>query len=662
MNVAAKTRRFFSKCRLELGLWTLGVLVALTLCGADAVQDDLKSMLTPDHYSHTKLVESAVSALERGQFPIRVAENLNGDLGHPYHQFYSPAVHTVMAGFVFIFGNLFTGMAYSIVFMMALAFVYSHKLCRYLTSSRIWGLVGAFLFVCGPYLSINRVLRGAFAEYFAMCLIPLLAYWQLRALARVSAGRWAAAVMAWVLMVHSHMITTTFLIFFAIVFWGLHGLFVFNLGGAIKKRLNREYLTRTRSWLMVGVAMVLVCFCYMWPTIFLPVLFFTIVFHLLHRLFVSSSGRSKNNRLQHKYLVRTGTWVAVGAGMVLVSAWYLWPAVFYHDLMMKASFILPAHIYFQEVTAVMSLFGLTDIMWATTDTANSGRFQVGLLLLAGFFSFIYLRWRETSSTFIWPLWLVSALALFMVISPLNVLSVKPLTYIDIAQFTYRYLAQLQLFCVILSVLALKALAEKNSWLSRPFKFSVALTVIASAMILVTPYLYPATFFPSYPAIVTKKDVRDQDTMMYMYYAYFRAYYYSVPVDIAPTHWIKAQTVTNTADRLFVTDLAEWSQTPQWPGRLVFDVLYYPGLQLIETKLDGREIQPTLDTYGSRRGDIPRFHALELSDLPNTGELSVRVRFVGSRIGNRLSLAGLALVLAAVGWSIRSRRPKTAPVT
>ncbi|MDL2260339.1 hypothetical protein LJB99_05660 [Deltaproteobacteria bacterium OttesenSCG-928-K17] len=603
-----KSERDYRPLARKIGLWLLGLMVAVTLTGADAVRPDYMSIRNSDHLLYVKLVASTVTALEKGQLPVRVGESLSQDVGNPYHQFYSPAATLIPAVFVILTGNLFQGISLMLVFMTALAFVWAYHLCRYLSINSMWALVGAFLYVCAPHLSIDRVLKAAMAEYLALCLAPMVIYLQCRYLANLKAANWAAASLAWALLLHTHFITTAYLVFFAIVFWGLHGLM----------------------------------------------------------LLVPGSSPQRRKLAARKYLKRTGAWFAVGFTFLALSAWYFIPIVASGDLIIKSPRYLAATKTFDYMTTVLPFFSLRDMPWPQAAGNVILSFQAGLLLTAGFAAFIYYnRPRQAAARtlsgepflFAWPLWLTGLFILAAVIFP-GLIFTGPLKMIDIAQLSSRFTGHFVIPGVLMAVFALKAFALSQPDLGAGGRKVLALMVISLSLVLVSPYLAPLGYPEGYP----KGSIAAQFTFLKEPFEYDEAYgrgqkdgdqYAPMPqsvILVAPAH------MRNNADRTFSVDLREKAALPQWDGGLVLNVQHYPGLQELEITLDGRDFKPDIETFWAYRADLgPRlpFHGLALRNLPGEGALKVRVRFVGSRAGNYISLA--ALIVVAGVWAVQGRR-------
>jgi hypothetical protein len=122
---------------------------------------------------------------------------------------------------------------------------------------------------------------------------------------------------------------------------------------------------------------------------------------------------------------------------------------------------------------------------------------------------------------------------------------------------------------------------------------------------------------------------------------------------------------------FAADLGELRRESGGPeGEVLLDVLYYPGLQEVDVRVDGKPAGVSLGTFWQRRAEIPQifspepgaFHGLRISGAPARGALDVRVRFTGWRWANWTSLLSAVLLAAgAAAEGFRRRRGARKPV-
>lgn len=591
----------------EIRLWGVACIAAAILYGSNLTFKDRAIILTSDYYSVLKLTYCALNAIHEGQFPIRLGVGVFQDIGVPVYQFYSPLVYTITGLFSLLCGdNPFYGLTASSLFMLALAFVGSFKLCRYLARSATLGYVGAFLFLTAPYLSINRLLRGAYAEFFGMCLLPLVLYFQSRLWAKRTAKHCIHATLAWAALIHLHLITAFFSLAFAAFFVCVQGIWVY-------------------------------------------------VF-----------GRS-DTRAGKKYLFRVLPLAGCVAVALLISAWHLFPVIFYGDLNIKLALARFSSHHSNYLVPILSLVSVADMFWGWENVENPARFQIGFWLLAGAIGFAYANWRNRASMFARPLMITAGMVLFLVISPVDIF-IGPLRHLDIAQFTYRYLAQFTPLGVLLAVLAMRKIGDTIPAFGMGSRYAAALTIIVSSILFVIPYLHPKKD-PQKSMAVNHETLANFGNYDYGSFAYFRSVR-NDPAANPPTTGAESLNAfapafrPRSTERTYFADLSDLSKNRNWDGKVIFNVLYYPGMQDIEVDLDGKAAPNRPGTwwiYGDEPNMVvwhnPDMHLLKLENLPSEGILTVRVRFVGSKLGNILSLIGIGVVICVAVVSLARRIAK-----
>ncbi|MDR2442397.1 MAG: hypothetical protein LBE31_02615, partial [Deltaproteobacteria bacterium] len=208
-------------------LFFVGLLTAISLSYSEHYIQSSKLIINGDGFNHHVLALSAFHALKNGQFPLRVAEGVFCNLSYPIHQFYSPFTHTFIAILSFINDNIYTGFALSVILMTLLAFLFSYLLIKYLFNDEWYAVTAAFVYICSPYLSITRQLRGAYSEFFAICLLPPLLYFIIKSINKPIFKNLLLSVVFLVLLMHTHLITCFYFIFFSSIFFILHISYLF---------------------------------------------------------------------------------------------------------------------------------------------------------------------------------------------------------------------------------------------------------------------------------------------------------------------------------------------------------------------------------------------------------------------------------------------------
>jgi hypothetical protein len=575
----------------SLKLPIIALFTALILCGSETTIFGTRIALNKDTINFLKLTAGAVDELLKGQFLLRVTDNLTGDSANPYFQFYSPAVFYITSIFALLSFDLSTGFTTAVVFMTIISFIYAYKLSKYLTLSSIYGYVGAFVYVTGPYLYVNRVLRGSYAEYFAMCLLPLVVYYHMRLMATFSLKNWIGAIFSSSILFLTHFITTCYVIFFYSIFF---------------------------------------------------------MYYLINCIVIFK--KSKKNFFK-KYIRRLLALCSVLLAVLIIDGYYLIPAVLIDNLNVKKLYIYDLR-FSMAFVPILSFFSITDMIWSVSSNNDAVRIQIGLTYLCGMMAFIYLRFRDWISPLIWPLWLTATSIIFLVLMP--IIFIGPLKYIEIAQNSYRFMAQFTIIATIIFVLSLKSYIDKNNIVDKNIKKIISLVIIITSLILVKPYLYPKEFKPFFPYKVNDTFIKQTRGLEYanVNYLFFNSGEGLVLID--DNDLIKPAIKKNSSDRTYLIDLNKMAKEEKWENSILLDVLYYPDLQKIDITIDEKKISPIIETFwckrngfGHDKGEIGNFHGMKIIGLPDSGLLKVRVRFVGSYFGNLLSITGLIVLLVLI---------------
>jgi hypothetical protein len=305
----------------------------------------------------------------------------------------------------------------------------------------------------------------------------------------------------------------------------------------------------------------------------------------------------------------------------------------------------------QNLVPILSLFSITDISWINSDETNNKRFQIGFLLLASYISFIWLLFKEKNSPFVWPLILTATFILFLILYP--VIFIGPLKYIDIAQFSYRFISFFQLLAIIMSAMALSTFFRQNNNFNHVSKKILALIIILMSLIFVRPYLYPKSSFSGEELIASNDRLQKFDSLAYADNIYLRIPPENINyIKLDDSQLMKAQLIPNSSNRTFFIELDN-IQTEYF-----LDVLYYPGLQKIDLFIDNKPYQASLETFwlyrlnfGYTLGESGGFHGLKISNLPNKGLLKVVVIFNGSTLANYVSVLSICFFLILFFYSI-----------
>lgn len=611
----------------SLKLLALALLVAIVLCGAEVTFDGRRDIMFSDQFNHIVLSASMLQALSNFNFPPRVSPILSDGIGNPFHQFYSPLGHVYIAIISFILGDVVLGFSVGSVLILAFAFVYMFKLCRYLTLSSCCATVAAFLFVTAPYLSTDRVMRGAFSEYMAFCLLPMTLYYNLRALNLKNVYMWILSVLSTSALVLSHLITGSFFILFYAIF-----LFLYSIWSFVRRQ---KQITDVNA----GT-----------------------IDHLTLTTRILKSSRK---------IIGGGS---IAVATVLLCMWYIGPVTFYNDLIMKQMYLIREPISSSApLTTIIGILSITDTSWNfRANIVEPSRFQIGFLLLASFMGLFFFCFQKRTSV-VFPFMIFGIIIFTMIVRP-SVFNYPPLKYFDMAQMSYRFLSHFTLIASISSALSLNILFNNYYIVNSPSRYAVSFAIIAMAMIAVLPYLYPKILENQWPKyMVNTKMVYERSKLIYGEDSYLRM----PPSESVGIHvWTDPNRKSLNRHRNskngyseFQVDLEEYFRSSDHvQGEVLLNILYYPGLQSVDIIIDGKPTKVGLDTFWQKRHTFgpfnefdPKpepFHGLKLSGLPNNGFLEVKVRFTGLRWANLISFLSILFILGTIFYIVIFNKIKT----
>ncbi|MDR2613113.1 MAG: hypothetical protein LBG06_09945 [Deltaproteobacteria bacterium] len=610
--------RIRRKYRRAACLWLAAFGLALALCGSETVSGGRRISPVPDQFNALVLVMSFRDALLEGQLPPRVSPILSGGAGNPYHQFYSPLAYAIPALLSLPLGDAMAGHAAASLLFTALGFVYAWKLSRLLTLSDAGVAAGALLFTTAPYLLCDRVLRGAWPEFAGFSLLPLTAYLLLRGANGGAARRLLPAAAGLAALSLTHLIASFLLALFLSLFAALWGLNCLWAGGPEGRRALRKLGRRAARVAAAGVAAFLLAACYLAP--------------------MSLQG----DLVMKHYLQAQGQFPATGL-----------------------------------LTSLLSLISPASSDPVLENLTEPERYQLGAWLLLSVAAYAHLLLRGSPRRLpgrpahrplhALPLLLTAALAAAVVLAPGGAETVfPPAAY---AQFSYRYIMILVLCAAPMGAMALAGLSRRAprrpSRAGRPPRPSPSRP---------PPSRLPTSASRRRPALrvtggvpmeVSKARIyREHPTLIYGDNAYFR---WPPGADRIGRDVPAARGGGTSANRVFRIDLSGAPRLPGDPGAVLLDVLWYPGLQEVKARLDGRELTPGLGTFWQFRpglGFLPTedwpFHGLILRGLPDSGLLEAEVRFTGMRRANLVSAAALAFLAASclsrLAGTLRRRGP------
>ncbi|MDB5297232.1 MAG: hypothetical protein JWO31_3215 [Phycisphaerales bacterium] len=182
------------------------------------------------------------NALAEGQFPIRVAPNINGQSRNATFQFYANLPYTVTAALHrALEPNPYAAWKLVCFLTLVLGGWATYRLAWRWTRDPWAALASAAAFLSAPYLFADLWDRGAVAELTALCLLPLAVSATWGCFARPSVTRVVGCAAAWTALGLTHNITYLYAFTFV-------GLFVLSFG-----RPRRRYAGRAGRLAAAGL-------------------------------------------------------------------------------------------------------------------------------------------------------------------------------------------------------------------------------------------------------------------------------------------------------------------------------------------------------------------------------------------------------------------------
>ena len=167
------------------------------------------------HIARTYLLEKSLGS---GQIPALWAADLLEGRGYPLFHFYAPLVYYLALLFKFITGSYFLGFKTLLILTAITGMTGMYFLTR--RYGRASGIIASVAYSILPYAAVNLYVRGAYAEYLAMALLPWVFYCWTDLTTKKSQLR-AGLVTALFLLSHNliPIITTPFLFGWILLHW-----------------------------------------------------------------------------------------------------------------------------------------------------------------------------------------------------------------------------------------------------------------------------------------------------------------------------------------------------------------------------------------------------------------------------------------------------------
>jgi hypothetical protein len=241
---------------------------------------------------------------------------------------------------IFYYLILFFLICFYYLFFNFLAFIFIFLLIKYLIREDIYALTASFVYVCAPYLTICRLIRGAYCEFFAMCLLPPTLFFILRYINKFSIKYLFFSVFFLFLLLNKHLITLFYFLLFSLFF--LFCQFILLL--KYYWQTNKSFFLRKfgKRFLLLS-----------------SILFFSI----------------------------------------LISSWSFFPIILYKNLSIKSFFLIDTLFRYKELTSILSLFSLSDVSPNFYTQYKYFKLKTGFLLNISLLLFILIGYKSKLNYF-----------------------------------------------------------------------------------------------------------------------------------------------------------------------------------------------------------------------------------------------------------------------
>jgi hypothetical protein len=242
--------------------------------------------------------------------------------------------------------------------------------------------------------------------------------------------------------------------------------------------------------------------------------------------------------------------------------------------------------------------------------------------------------------------------LLFIVKP-QILEILPFsTYLPSGFFI---LAHYETLGMLMGGLALQTFWINKQVFNRHRQKIMAVFIMLACFILVAPYLFAVTFRPGYDQYTSISQIKNAEFLNFANDFYLRIppNFNDPSINIAPfdpEDSLILAGARNPSDNLFYihhpkdypnsVDLSEFN----------LDVLYYPELMDIEILDEPEDNKPIMSTYWRTReglgysGGPGIFHGLHLTNVRPGSSFYMRIKFVGSVVGNWISLSTLMAII------------------
>jgi hypothetical protein len=569
----------------------IAVLIAISLSYSEIYNNNLRVIDGIDEFNNIKLALSAYNSIKKGIVPIHIGDGILCNLGYPIHQFYSPLPYIIIALFSFVDGNIYTGFSITVILAITLAFIYIFKLIKYLFNNDIYALLGSFVYICSPYFSIVRVIRGAYPEFFAICLLPIFLYFIVRCINKFSIKYLTYSIITLNLLFLTHLITSVYIIFFSGFFLAIHACIV------IIKTFNDKKIIRLI-------------------------------------------------KLRKKVLIL----ISILILSILLAAWHLGPVVFYKNIFIKDSVKINELYNWRYNTNIFSLFSINDAPTELSDKVGTFRLQIGFIFnLSLLYLLLIMPKKYLKSSYILPLIITQLFIFLIILYPFGERSFIQKIFF-LTQFTYRFISLYNLIGVIILILTIKCLISgKKIKLKYIIKSSLPCIIILYCIISSSLYQrdYKGFNEESLVGIYRTKKIYENDSLFSSANIEYLIQFPIISDYILPMNkdfLIKQDNSSALNRKVFTFNIKDYLTRENYNNYVDLDILYYPQLQDINIMVDNIKsnniklefYRKNIYIYYTFKNQIVTIYGLRISNLPAIGKIKVIIRFTGYFIANLIS--------------------------
>ncbi|MEM8779813.1 MAG: 6-pyruvoyl-tetrahydropterin synthase-related protein, partial [Cyanobacteria bacterium P01_G01_bin.49] len=206
-NLVKSLNEWLFKHRIAIGIIVLYSFIALSLMAPMASSKIIPSI--NDTPSHVGYIAQARTAINEGQFPLRVAPLEDNSWRYPGFQFYSQLPYFIGGWFYKLVTPNNPYEAYKLVIIIALIIggFYIYRLSFKFTQSRIAAILAGVAYMSAPYFLNNIHARGAFTEAIAQGIFPIALYYVIECYLTGKRRYLVLSAISWFCLAITHIIT-----------------------------------------------------------------------------------------------------------------------------------------------------------------------------------------------------------------------------------------------------------------------------------------------------------------------------------------------------------------------------------------------------------------------------------------------------------------------